>query len=297
MAKTTAGGITIKIWRKPIRLGLVQTACSDNVDENLATTAALVRKAAKKKAKIVCLQELFTSPYFAQIKDAKHFKLAEKIPGKISQFLARLAKENNVSLVGGSFFELGNDGKYYNTCLVFNPAGKVIAKYRKVHIPHDPSYFEQCYFAPGNLGYVQVKTQGVTIAPLICYDQWFPEAARANKLQGAQIVFYPTAIGWIPSMKKYEPFSAQRWEDAMRAHASMNAMFTVAVNRVGKESNMTFWGGSFIADPFGQIVARASRTKEQALVADIDMNLIDVSNEGWRLLYNRRPETYGGLVE
>ncbi|MBI5389279.1 hypothetical protein HZB01_02775 [Candidatus Woesearchaeota archaeon] len=200
-------------------------------------------------------------------------------------------------MVGGSLFERGEDGRFYNTCLIFDKTGRQIAKYRKIHIPHDPSFWEQYYFTPGNLGFVQVQTEKTVIAPLICYDQWFPEAARVHALANAKIIFYPTAIGWTPQIKKEEPFSAQRWEDAMRSHASMNAVFTVAVNRVGKEGKMVFWGGSFIADPFGQVVARASATKEEVLVAKINMDLCHESGEGWRFIYNRRPGEYGGLTQ
>lgn len=285
-----------KLFKNPVKIGLIQAAVSNDIKANLEKTARMVKQAAKKGAKIVCLQELFATLYFAQTEDKKHFKLAEQIPGRTSQFLAKVARENKVALVGGSLFEIGENGKYYNTTPVFDENGITIAKYRKIHIPHDPNYYEQCFFEPGNLGYVQVKTQGVTIAPLICYDQWFPEAARVNTLKGAQVIFYPTAIGWFPKLKKHEPFSAKRWEDAMRAHASMNGIFVAAVNRVGKEGKMNFWGGSFIADPFGQVVARASTTKEQVLVAEIDLNQIETSQEGWGFLRNRRPETYGGLV-
>ncbi len=296
-----------------IKIGLVQTAVSDNIDANLAKTAKFIKEAAKKGAQIVCLQELFATRYFAQVEDKRFFALAEKIPGKLTNFLSDCAKENKITLVGGSFYEKGEDSKYYNTTLIFNEKGQIISKYRKVHIPHDPSYYEQYYFAPGNLGFVQVDINikndasknliadkfgtSVKIAPLICYDQWFPEAARANALKGTQLIFYPTAIGWFPELKKHEPFSAKRWENVMRGHASMNGIFVAAVNRVGKEDKMDFWGGSFIADPYGEVVARASSTKEQVLVAEIDLELIEHSQEGWGFLRNRRPGMYKGLVE
>src|SRR3989338_9653166 len=276
-----------------IKIGLVQTSVSDDIDANLAKTAKFIKEAAKKGAQIVCLQELFATRYFAQVEDKRFFSLAEKISGKITDFLSDCARENKVTLVGGSFYEKGEDGKYYNTTLIFDPAGKIISKYRKVHIPHDPNYYEQYYFSPGNLGFVQVPltigSSQVKIAPLICYDQWFPEAARANALKGTQLIFYPTAIGWFDKLKKYEPFSAKRWENAMRGHASMNGIFVAAVNRVGKEDKMQLWGGSFIADPFGEIIARASSTKEQVLVAEIDLELIEHSQEGLGFLRNRKP--------
>ncbi|HIH43094.1 TPA: carbon-nitrogen hydrolase [Candidatus Woesearchaeota archaeon] len=284
-----------------VKIGLIQTAVSNDIGGNLKKTAKFIKEAAKKGAQIVCLQELFATRYFAQVEDKKFFALAEKIPGKITNFLSHCAKENKITLVGGSFYEKGEDGKYYNTTLIFDSAGKIISKYRKVHIPHDPNYYEQYYFVPGNLGFVQVPltlgSSQIKIAPLICYDQWFPEAARANALKGTQLIFYPTAIGWFDKLKKHEPFSAKRWENAMRGHASMNGIFVAAVNRVGKEDKMQFWGSSFIADPYGEVVARASSTTEQVLVAEIDLELIVHSQEGWGFLRNRKPKQYTDLVK
>jgi len=292
-----------------LKIGLVQAKVSSSINENLDRTAKFIGQAAKKGASIACLQELFAAPYFAQKEDKSVFSLAEKIPGKITDFLAKCAKESKVSLVSGSLFEKGDDGKFYNTSLVFDSSGKLISKYRKIHIPQDPSYYEQFYFSSGNLGYQQVKVSGkaseknhdgrfdAVIAPLICYDQWFPEAARINALKGAQLLFYPTAIGWTKEMKQLEPFSAKRWEDAMRSHASMNGIYVAAANRVGKEDNIDFWGGSFIADPFGEIVARASSKKEEVLVAEIDLDKIQKSQEGWGFMRNRKPGSYGDLAK
>ncbi len=292
-----------------LKIGLVQAKVSSSINENLDRTAKFIGQAAKKGASIACLQELFAAPYFAQKEDKSVFSSAEKIPGKIADFLSKCAKENKISLVSGSLFEKGNDGKFYNTSLVFDSSGKLISKYRKIHIPQDPSYYEQFYFSSGNLGYQQVKVSGkaseknhdgrfdAVIAPLICYDQWFPEAARINALKGAQLLFYPTAIGWTKEMKQLEPFSAKRWEDAMRSHASMNGIYVAAANRVGKEDNIDFWGGSFIADPFGEIVARASSKKEEVLVAEIDLDKIQKSQEGWGFMRNRKPGSYGDLAK
>ena len=280
---------------KNLKIGLVQAKVSSNSGRNLDKTAKFVSAAADKGAKIACLQELFTLPYFCQAKDKKLFRLAEKIPGKITEFLSETAKKNKIALVGGSIFEKGKDKKYYNTSLIFDEKGKITAKYRKTHIPYDPNYYEQVYFTPGNLGYCRAEAAGVKIAPLICYDQWYPEAARINALKGAQIIFYPTAIGWTSDMKKLEPFSAQRWEDAMRSHASMNGVYAAAVNRVGKENNIDFWGGSFVADPFGEIVARAGSAKEEVLIAEIDLEKIKSSQQGWGFLRNRKPKSYGDL--
>lgn len=278
-----------------LKIGLVQAKVSGRIDSNLSKTARFVSQAAGKGASIVCLQELFAMPYFCQEEKKEIFSLAEEIPGKLTEFLSETAKQNKITLVGGSLFEKDRN-KFYNTSLAFDEKGKIIAKYRKIHIPYDPKYYEQYYFTSGNLGYVQAEAHGAKIAPLICYDQWYPEAARINALKGAQIIFYPTAIGWTKEMKKEEPFSAQRWENAMCGHASMNGIYMAAVNRVGKEDEIDFWGGSFVADPFGQVVAKASDTNEEALVAEIDLSKIEDSQEGWGFLRNRKPKSYGDLV-
>lgn len=275
-----------------IKIGLVQTKVSSQIDTNLDKASKYINEAAKKGANIICLQELFATRYFAQIKDNSAFAFAETIPGKITHFISEQAKKNEITLIGGSIFEKGENGKYYNTSLIFDERGNQIGKYRKIHIPYDRYYYEQHYFSSGNLGYVQVDISNIKIAPLICYDQWYPESARINAIKGAQIIFYPTAIGWFKYLKKYESFSAKRWENAMRAHASMNGVYVAAVNRVCKEDELTFWGGSFIADPFGEVVARASSNKEEVLVAEIDLEKVKVSQEGWEFLRNRKPESY-----
>ena len=279
-----------------IKVGLVQTRAGENADENLEKTAVFIRKAARRGAEIVCLQELFAYRYFAQSRDDKFFELAEPVPGRLSRFLSECAASNKVFLIGGSIYERGRSGKFYNTSLVYDARGSLAGKYRKMHIPHDPNYFEQYYFTPGDLGYLQVNAGRTVVAPLVCYDQWYPEAARVNAIHGAQIIFYPTAIGWFKELKRDEPFSARRWEAAMRAHASLNGIFVAAVNRVGREGALRFWGGSFVADPFGEVVARASSSEEEVLVAAIDLDRIQSSQEGWRFLHNRRPATYADLV-
>nr|MDO8088109.1 nitrilase-related carbon-nitrogen hydrolase [Candidatus Sigynarchaeum springense] len=279
-----------------VTIALVQAEAGDEIDANLENTRRLVAKAAKQGAKIVCLQELFSTRYFARVENKESLQLAEPVPGKTSAFLAGLAKEHRITLVGGSIFELGDDGNRYNTSLTFDPAGNVIAKYRKVHVPHDPNYWEKFYFTPGNLGYVHANVDNITIAPLICYDQWFPEPARILAMRGVQLIFYPTAIGWFPEMQKLEPWTADRWEAAMRAHASMNAIYVAAVNRTGREGNLTFWGRSFVADPYGEVVARAPVSEEAVLVVTLDLDKIFHSQDGWLLMKNRRPDTYGPLV-
>ncbi len=279
-----------------LKVGLIQTVVSDNLDDNLEKTARYIRQAARKGADIVCLQELFAYRYFAQVKDDRFFDFAEGVPGRLSQFLSECAASNRVHLIGGSIYEKGDGGKLYNTSLIFDSRGTMTGKYRKMHIPHDPNYYEQHYFSPGDLGYVQVNTGKAVVAPLICYDQWYPEAARVNAIRGAQIIFYPTAIGWFKELRRDEPFSARRWEHAMRAHASLNGIFVAAVNRVGREGDLRFWGGSFIADPFGEVLARASHSREQVLVANLDLRRINISQEGWRFLHNRRPNSYTELI-
>jgi predicted amidohydrolase len=283
--------------KQVVRIGLIQTRVSEKLENNLDKTAGFIKRAAKKGAEIVCLQELFASRYFAQTKDDKFFEVAEPVPGRLSRFLAECASLNGVLLIGGSIYERAEDLKFYNTTLIYDAKGRLAGKYRKMHIPHDPKYYEQYYFTPGDLGYVQVKSDKAVVAPLICYDQWFPEAARVNTIQGAQIIFYPTAIGWFKELRRDEPFSAKRWEHAMRSHASLNGVFTAAVNRVGREGDLRFWGGSFIADPFGEVVARASSRSEEVLVANVDLGSIRISQEGWRFLHNRRPESYRDLFQ
>jgi N-carbamoylputrescine amidase len=280
-----------------LKIGLVQTKVTGKIDDNLEKTASFIKTAARNGAEVVCLQELFAQRYFAQTKSKKFFESAERVPGPLSRFLADCASANGITLIGGSIYERGGDGKFYNTSLIYGSKGELLGKYRKMHIPHDPNYYEQYYFSPGDLGYLQVNTGKAVVAPLICYDQWYPEAARINAMQGSQVIFYPTAIGWFKELKRDEPFSARRWEAAMRAHASLNGIFAAAVNRVGREGDLQFWGGSFIADPFGEVVARASSSKEEVLVAGIDLSRIRVSQDGWRFLYNRRPESYTGLAK
>jgi N-carbamoylputrescine amidase len=281
-----------------VRLGLVQMRVGRDTAAHLKATAARIGRAAARGAGIVCLPELFAHPYFPQWKPkgSAFMELAEPIPGPLDRFLSFCAARYGVVLVGGSIYERSRNGRLFNTALVYDAGGRRIGKYRKMHIPHDPRFWEQDYFAPGDLGYVQVPTGGPLIAPLICYDQWFPEPARINALAGAQILFYPTAIGWTAGMRRSEPTAAVRWQHAMRAHASMNGVFTVAVNRVGHEGALTFWGGSFVADPFGDVVARASSSRNQVLVADIDLRKIRESQDGWGFLANRRPESYRDLT-
>jgi N-carbamoylputrescine amidase len=282
--------------KRSLKVGLVQTKVTDSLENNLDKTEAFIKAAAKKGAEVVCLQELFAQRYFAQTKDKKFFESAQRVPGPISRFLSNCASANKIVLIGGSIYERGADAKLYNSALIYGAEGELLGKYRKMHIPHDPNYYEQFYFTPGNLGYLHVDAGKAVIAPLICYDQWYPEAARINAMKGTEVIFYPTAIGWFKELKRDEPFSARRWEAAMRGHASLNGIFVAAVNRVGQEGDLRFWGGSFVADPFGEVIARASSSKEEVLTATMDLARIRVSQDGWRFLYNRRPRSYTDLT-
>lgn len=267
---------------------------STNKKSNINKALKKIEESADKGANIVCLPELFTTQYFPQSENTDNFKLAEKIPNKATHALSKSAKDNKIILIGGSIFEKDKE-KFYNTSVVFGNDGKILGKYRKIHIPYDSYFYEKKYFSSGD-EYTVIKTQFANIGVLICYDQWFPEAARVNALKGAQIIFYPTAIGWFDELKKLEPFSQQRWERDQCSHASANGIYVVAVNRIGKENKIDFWGNSFVADPFGNVIARASSTKEEIIIADINLNLIKKSQEGWGFLRNRKQETYKDFI-
>ena len=287
---------------------------SDDKQNNLNKALKKIKEAAIKKAQIVCLPELFNLQYFPQNESDENFKLAEEIPNKTTKALSEAAKENNVAVVGGSIFETQKTKRqknsplkeanffdknfftYYNTSVIFDSDGSILGKYRKIHIPYDTYFYEKRYFTAGNK-YEIFATSAAKISSLICYDQWFPEAARVCALKGAQIIFYPTAIGWFDELKKLEPFSQERWIRDQCSHASANGVYVAVSNRVGKEGKIDFWGNSFVADPFGNVIARASSTKGELLIADIDLGLIEKSQQGWGFLQNRRPETYLDLVK
>lgn len=275
-----------------MRIGLVQFSALEDKKENLEKAIAGIEKAKKQGAQIACLQELFLTKYFAETTLNTNFALAEKIPGPTTEKLSQAAKKNNIVLVGGSLFEKSND-KYYNTCPVFNTDGKLLGTYRKVHIPNDPHYWEKFYFSSGN-EYPVFETELCKIGVGICYDQWFPEVSRILALKGAQIIFYPTAIGWTDSMK-YAPEETSadyRWMEDQKSHGSANSVFIAGVNRVGKEEYIDFWGQSFISDPFRRYTARAKAGEmDTVIVAECDLNLIEKA-KSWGFMQNRRPETY-----
>lgn len=280
--------------RKQINLGLIQFAMDKSAEKNREKAVQLIKEAAQKGAQIVCLPELFTSPYFCTVEDAP-FDYAEALDGETSKILSEAAKDNSVILVGGSFHE--KDGKqYYNTSLVFDEQGKNLGHYRKTHIPHDPCFYEKNYFREGNTSYKIFETKYAKIAVLICYDQWFPEAARSLALLGADIIFYPTAIATIEGVQEQEGNWQEAWENVQRGHAIANSLIVAAVNRVGKEGASEFWGGSFICNAFGKTLARAGREQE-VLVQEVDLEHSRYVREGWRFFYNRRPETYELLTK
>lgn len=278
-----------------VTLGLIQMSMTGSHDDNLLNAIKKIGIAAKKGANIVCLPELFTTPYFPHEQKQDTERYAEKIPGRTSEALSEAAKNNAVTVVAGSVFEKAGK-KYYNTTMVFNEKGKLLGKYRKMHIPHDPNFYEQDYFTPGDLGFKVFRTQYAKLGTLICYDQWYPEAARINALMGADIIFYPTAIGWVKGIETSEGNWQEAWENVQRGHAIANCSIVAAVNRVGVEGNTTFWGGSFVCDAFGKTIARG-RIREEIVIAKCDLKHSRNVREGWRFFNNRRPETYGKLIE
>jgi N-carbamoylputrescine amidase len=278
-----------------VQIGLVQMSCVEKPEANLKKAIARIGEAAKKGAQIVCLQELFRSRYFCQTEDTDLFKLAEPIPGPSTEALSKVAKQRKIVIVA-SLFEKRAPGVYHNTAVIINADGKTAGKYRKMHIPDDPLYYEKFYFTPGDLGFQTHNTQFGKVGTLVCWDQWFPEAARLTALAGADFLFYPTAIGWLPDENE-EMNTAQHsaWETIQRAHAIANGVFVVVVNRVGREGKLNFWGQSFVADPFGRIIAKASADKEEVLVVDCDVSKIEETRQNWPFLRDRRVDAYDGL--
>ncbi len=279
-----------------VTVGLIQMSCGPEPGANLKKAIGRISEAAKKGAQIVCLQELFRSQYFCQNEDIKNFKLAETIPGPSIEALIKVARQKKIVIVA-SVFEKRTAGIYHNTAVVIDANGKIAGKYRKMHIPDDPLYYEKFYFTPGDLGFRTHETKYGKIGALVCWDQWFPEAARLTALSGAQFLFYPTAIGWLPD-EKPEMRRAQHsaWETIQRAHAIANGVFVAVVNRVGHEGQLNFWGQSFVADPFGRIIAKASSDKEEVLIVDCDIDQIDETRQNWPFLRDRRIDYYSALA-
>lgn len=281
---------------KTVTIGLIQAAASEQVQSNLEKAVQKVEKAARLGAQIICLQELFCSLYFPQTENAKNFKSAESIPGPTTDIFRKLAKRLNVVIIL-PLFEKRSAGIYHNSAAVIDADGSLAGLYRKMHIPDDPGYFEKFYFTPGDLGFPAFRTRYARISVLICWDQWFPEAARLSALSGAQILFYPTAIG----SKRGEPKQAvQRersaWELVQRAHAVANGFYAACVNRVGVEGKVKFWGNSFVAGPGGEILAQAGNSREEILTAKCDLSKIEKQRVQWPFLRDRRIDAYKGLA-
>ena len=283
--------------RNIVTIGLVQMRCTPRLQENLKKGLALVEKAAKRGAQIVCLPELFRSLYFCQTEDHRQFALAEPIPGPTTAALSRAARKHRITIIG-SIFEKRSAGVYHNTAVIIDANGKLVGKYRKMHIPDDPLYYEKFYFTPGDLGFQSFATKHAHVGTLICWDQWYPEAARLTALKGAQILFYPTAIGWHASeKKKFGQKQYDAWVTIQRAHAIANGVFVAVPNRTGVEGTVQFWGGSFICDPFGEIIAQASHDKEEVLLAKCDLRQVEETRQHWPFLRDRRIDAYGGITQ
>lgn len=281
-----------------IKIGLVQMSCVADKAANLEHAISGIREAHQQGAEIICLQELFTSLYFCDEEDYDHFQLAESIPGPSSEKLGAIAKELGVVIVA-SLFEKRAQGLYHNTTAVIDADGTYLGKYRKMHIPDDPHYYEKFYFTPGDLGYKVFKTKFATIGVLICWDQWYPEAARITSLMGAEILFYPTAIAWATSQDaetNTEQYNA--WQTIQRSHAVANGVHVVSVNRVGleQEGRMKFWGGSFVANPFGTVLYQASHETEESFVVEVDTALTDRYRTHWPFLRDRRIDSYDPIT-
>jgi len=293
---------------KNYRIGVVQMSCSPDPEANLEKAAGRVREAARQGAQVVCLPELFRTQYFCQREDAALFRLAEPIPGPTTKRLAEVARETGVAVVA-SLFERRTAGIYHNTAAVLDADGSLAGLYRKMHIPDDPLYYEKYYFTPGDLGFRSFDIRAGRIGTLVCWDQWYPEAARLTALQGASLLLYPTAIGWHPAEKQQHggaQYSA--WQTIQRAHAIANGVYVAAINRVGHEqgdidgdrvagAGLEFWGGSFVAGPFGEIVAEASHDQEEILIAEIDLEHLEEVRRNWPFLRDRRIDAYEPITQ
>ena len=282
--------------RKIVSIGLIQTTVSDDIADNMKKTIERIEEASRKGAQIVCLQELYRTKYFPQEKKQDVSKLAETIPGESTRAFSELAKKKKIVIIA-PLFEKASNGKYYNSAAIIDANGEILGSYRKVHIPNDPFFYEKNYFEAGDLGYCVHKTYYARVGVLICYDQWFPEPARINALKGAEIIFYPTAIGWIKGYSSSDGDWHDAWKTVQRAHAIANGVHVAAVNRVGEEGQLKFWGGSFVCDSFGKVLKEASDTNEEALVVKVDLSKNKKIQEGWGFLKNRRPDTYNSLIE
>ena len=284
------------------KVGLIQMACTPDPQENLARAVGRVKEAARAGAQVICLPELFRSQYFCQREDHAFFDLAEALPGPSTEALSDLAKKLEVVIIA-PVFERRAPGIYHNSAAVIDATGEVVGFYRKMHIPDDPAYYEKFYFTPGDLGFRAFDTAAGRLGTLICWDQWYPEGARLTALQGASVLFYPTAIGWHPDEKaQYGAAQRDAWRTIHRAHAIANGVYVAAVNRVGHEKlsgtpgkGIEFWGSSFLCDPFGVVIAEASDDREEIVLGEIDLQRIEETRQHWPFLRDRRIDAYGGL--
>ena len=298
------GHDTISRMSDKFVLGLIQMRCTKDAAENLSRVTDKIREAARRGAQIICAHELFRGEYFCRTEDASLFDLAEPVPGATTEALAKVARENKIVLVA-SLFERRAAGIYHNTCAVLDADGSFLGAYRKMHIPDDPLYYEKFYFTPGDLGFPNFDTRYGRIGVQICWDQWYPEGARIVALQGAQVIFYPTSIGWHPAEKKeFGAAQLDAWRTIQRAHAIANGVYVAVVNRVGFEGNpaagdpgIEFWGNSFVADPFGQAVAQASNDKEEILVVECDPTKSEDTRRNWPFLRDRRIDAYEPILK
>jgi N-carbamoylputrescine amidase len=284
----------------PFRLGLVQMSMGTDVDDNVEKAIAGVRQAAERGAQIICLPELFRTQYFCQREDASIFDLAEAVPGPTTEIFGRIAKETGTVIIT-SLFERRSAGLYHNTAAVLDADGRVAGIYRKMHIPDDPLYYEKYYFTPGDLGFCVFPTRFAKVGTLVCWDQWYPEGARLTAMKGAELLVYPTAIGWHPAEKaEYGAPQHAAWETIQRSHAIANGLFVAAVNRTGhegpKEGGIDFWGASFVSDPSGVLLAKGSHDGEEVLVVECDPNKAEMVRRNWPFLRDRRIDAYEGLT-
>jgi N-carbamoylputrescine amidase len=281
---------------KKVTAGVIQMSCVADKQANLDKTEKLIRETAARGAQMICLQELFATPYFCWEENYDYFGLAESIPGPTTERFSRVARELGVVIVA-SLFEKRAPGLYYNTCAVIDADGSYLGKYRKHHIPDDPGYYEKFYFTPGDGGYQVFNTKFARIGVLVCWDQWYPEAARVTSLMGAEILFFPTAIGWAASQnEELNSQQYQAWQTIQRSHSVANGVFVVAANRTGTEGDMRFWGGSFITGTFGQVLTQASHDREEILLAELDPEQINESRIHWPFLRDRRIDSYSPIL-
>jgi N-carbamoylputrescine amidase len=279
-----------------VRVGLIQMTCEREPRLNLEKAAARIEQAAERGAQVICLQELYRSWYPCQTEENANFDLAEPVPGPSTETLGRVAQARQVTVIV-PIFERRAAGVYHNSAIVLDHQGRIAGHYRKMHIPDDPGYYEKFYFTPGDLDFIAHPTAGANLGVLICWDQWFPEGARLTAMAGAQILFYPTAIGWTAEMsERVRSKVYQAWETIQRAHAIANGVFVAAVNRVGREGAIEFWGGSFLCDPFGEVLVRAGHTQEETLVVECDLGAIEETRRNWPFLRDRRIDAYGELT-